>query len=59
MRLSSPIVRATYQAAILSGISNILAQIFQARRKSQPLHLDPFELLRFIIVTLSTHIVRA
>jgi hypothetical protein len=54
MRPLSPIVRATYQAAILSGISNILAQAFQARRHARPFTLDPLELLRFIIVTLLT-----
>jgi hypothetical protein len=54
MRPLSPIVRATYQAAILSGISNILAQLFQARRSSKPFTLDPLELLRFILVTLIT-----
>jgi len=54
MRPLSPLVRATYQAAILSGISNVLAQAFQARRSGKALHLDPFELIRFIVVTLIT-----
>lgn len=54
MRPLSPIVRATYQAAILSGISNILAQFFQARRNNRPLTVEPLELLRFILVTLIT-----
>lgn len=54
MRFHSPMIRSTYQAAILSGISNVLAQAFQARRKAVPLHIDPFELARFVIVTLST-----
>ena len=54
MKPLSPIVRATYQAAILSGISNILAQFFQARRNNKPLTIDPLEFARFIIVTLIT-----
>ncbi|KIW06177.1 hypothetical protein, variant [Verruconis gallopava] len=54
MRLSSPIVRATYQAAFLSGCSNVVAQFFRARQEGKPLQINPIELLRFIVVTLIT-----
>ncbi|KAI1020101.1 hypothetical protein LB503_006284 [Fusarium chuoi] len=52
--MPSPIVAATLQAAGLSTISNILAQIIEARQQNRPVSLDIVQLLRFVSLTLMT-----
>ncbi|CZR40973.1 uncharacterized protein FPRO_10562 [Fusarium proliferatum ET1] len=52
--MPSPIVAATLQAAGLSTVSNILAQIIEARQQSRPVSLDIVQLLRFVSLTLMT-----
>jgi hypothetical protein len=49
--MPSPIVAATLQAAGLSTLSNILAQIINAYQKSAPFSLDLIELLRFVTLS--------
>lgn len=49
--MPSPIVTATFQAAGLSTLSNILAQIISAYQKSAPFSLDLIELLRFVTMS--------
>ncbi|KAF4453353.1 hypothetical protein F53441_3949 [Fusarium austroafricanum] len=52
--MPSPIVIATLQAAGLSTISNIFAQMIEARQQSRPVSLDIIQLLRFVSLTLMT-----
>ncbi|KPM40113.1 hypothetical protein AK830_g6455 [Neonectria ditissima] len=52
--MPSPIVAATLQAAALSTVSNLFAQVILARQEKRPLALDIFQLLRFVILTLLT-----
>ncbi|KAB2578589.1 Mpv17/PMP22 [Lasiodiplodia theobromae] len=52
--MPSPMVNATLQAATLSSISNILAQVIDAYRGGRPLAFNPIEFLRFVILTLIT-----
>ncbi|KAH7220793.1 hypothetical protein BKA60DRAFT_456621 [Fusarium oxysporum] len=52
--MPSPIVAATLQAAGLSTISNLLAQMIEARQQNRPVSLDIVQLLRFVSLTLMT-----
>ncbi|KAI6781651.1 integral membrane protein Mpv17 PMP22 family [Emericellopsis cladophorae] len=52
--MPSPIVTATCQAAGLSTVSNLLAQIIEARQESRPFVFDFTQLLRFVALTLIT-----
>ncbi|KAK7418942.1 hypothetical protein QQX98_003645 [Neonectria punicea] len=52
--MPSPIVAATLQAAALSTVSNLFAQVILARQEKRPLALDIFQLLRFVTLTLLT-----
>jgi hypothetical protein len=51
---TSPLIKATLAAAVLSSTSNILSQILQAYRDSTPFAFDPAHFLRFVLVTLIT-----
>ncbi|KAL2212876.1 hypothetical protein CC79DRAFT_1365138 [Sarocladium strictum] len=52
--MPSPIINATLQAAMLSTVSNLCAQVIEAYRNSKPLTFDLAQLLRFILLTLAT-----
>ncbi|CEI68440.1 hypothetical protein FVEN_g5401 [Fusarium venenatum] len=52
--MPSPIVAATVQAAGLSTVSNIMAQMIEARQGNRPMSLDIIQLLRFVVLTLMT-----
>ncbi|KAF5017528.1 hypothetical protein F66182_10529 [Fusarium sp. NRRL 66182] len=52
--MPSPIVAATLQAAGLSTVSNIFAQMIEARQQNRPVTLDMIQLLRFVSLTLMT-----
>ncbi|KAF4469898.1 integral membrane Mpv17 PMP22 family [Fusarium albosuccineum] len=52
--MPSPIVAATLQAAGLSTVSNLLAQLIEARQQNRPVSLDIVQLLRFVTLTLMT-----
>ncbi|KAF4995750.1 hypothetical protein FDECE_12699 [Fusarium decemcellulare] len=52
--MPSPIVTATLQAAGLSTVSNLLAQLIEARQQNRPVSLDIVQLLRFVTLTLMT-----
>ncbi|KAK7415588.1 hypothetical protein QQZ08_012304 [Neonectria magnoliae] len=52
--MPSPVVAATLQAAALSTVSNLFAQVILARQEKRPLALDIFQLLRFVTLTLLT-----
>ncbi|KAL4724690.1 hypothetical protein ACLX1H_008133 [Fusarium chlamydosporum] len=52
--MPSPIVTATIQAAGLSTVSNIFAQIIEARQQNRPVTFDIIQLLRFVTLTLMT-----
>lgn len=52
--MPSPIVSATFQAAGLSTVSNICAQLIDAYQKSSPFALDLAQLLRFVALAFLT-----
>ncbi|KAK7521330.1 hypothetical protein IWX49DRAFT_500095 [Phyllosticta citricarpa] len=52
--MPSPIVNATLQAALLSSISNILAQIIDAYKGNRPFAFNIVEFLRFVVLTFIT-----
>ncbi|KAK8207510.1 hypothetical protein IWZ01DRAFT_484860 [Phyllosticta capitalensis] len=52
--MPSPIVNATFQAAMLSSISNILAQIIDAYKGNRPFAFNIVEFLRFVVLTFIT-----
>jgi len=52
--MPSPIVAATLQAATLSTVSNLCAQVIEARQEARPVALDIVQLLRFVTLTLIT-----
>ncbi|KIL95413.1 hypothetical protein FAVG1_00150 [Fusarium avenaceum] len=52
--MPSPIVTATVQAAALSTVSNLFAQMIEARQQNRPASLDVVQLLRFVALTLMT-----
>ncbi|KAL9096382.1 MAG: hypothetical protein Q9165_001379 [Trypethelium subeluteriae] len=52
--MPSPIVNATFQATILSSISNILAQFVEAHQQRRPFAFDLSAFIRFVIITIIT-----
>jgi hypothetical protein len=52
--MPSPIVSATFQAASLSTVSNICAQLIDAYQKSAPFAFDLAQLLRFVALAFLT-----
>ncbi|KAK8159863.1 hypothetical protein IWX90DRAFT_489277 [Phyllosticta citrichinensis] len=52
--MPSPIVNATLQAALLSSVSNILAQIIDAYKGNRPFAFNIVEFLRFVVLTFIT-----
>ncbi|KAI9666453.1 MAG: hypothetical protein M1821_004389 [Bathelium mastoideum] len=52
--MPSPIVNATFQATILSSISNILAQFVEAHQEKRPFAFDLLAFVRFVIITVIT-----
>lgn len=52
--MPSPIVSATFQAAGLSTVSNICAQLIDAYQKSTPFAFDLAQLLRFVALAFLT-----
>ncbi|KAK4998252.1 hypothetical protein LTR66_002470, partial [Elasticomyces elasticus] len=47
--MASPIVKATIQSAILSGVSNIIAQLINCYQKDVPYTIDPTPLAHFVL----------
>ncbi|KAK0392955.1 hypothetical protein NLU13_2449 [Sarocladium strictum] len=52
--MPSPIMNATLQAAMLSTVSNLCAQVIEAYRAQRPLSFDLAQLLRFVLLTFAT-----
>ncbi|ETN40608.1 uncharacterized protein HMPREF1541_04885 [Cyphellophora europaea CBS 101466] len=52
--MPSPLVNATLQAAVLSALSNLLAQGIKAYQKDEPLSLNLVALGQFVFFTLLT-----
>lgn len=52
--MPSPIVNATLQAALMSSISNMLAQIIDAYKGNRPFSFNIVEFLRFVVLTFIT-----
>jgi protein Mpv17 len=46
------IINSTIQAALLAGLSNLLAQIIQAHRAGRPLSLEYGPLVQFVVYSL-------
>ncbi|KAK5128714.1 hypothetical protein LTR85_000047 [Meristemomyces frigidus] len=50
--MDSPIVKATLQAGVLSGLSNTLGQLITCYRSNTPYNIDPTQLAHFILFSL-------
>ncbi|GAB7346703.1 hypothetical protein MBLNU459_g1821t1 [Dothideomycetes sp. NU459] len=50
--MSSAVVKATIQAAVLSAISNVLAQLLSCYQAGKPYAIDPEPLVRFVVFSL-------